>query len=59
LGAIQIQKQDWTSAAQSFRAYLKAAPNASDKASVEKTLGQLDQQISRLQPVPQNSAPQQ
>jgi len=59
LGAIQIQKQEWTSAAQSFRAYLKAAPNASDKASVEKTLGQLDQQISRLQPVPQNSAPQQ
>jgi len=59
LGAIQIQKQEWTSAAQSFRAYLKAAPNASDKASVEKTLGQLDQQISRLQPVSQDSAPQQ
>jgi tetratricopeptide (TPR) repeat protein len=59
LGAIQIQKQDWKSAAQSFRAYLKAAPNASDKATVEKTLGQLDQQISRLQPVSQDSAPQQ
>ena len=59
LGAIQIQKQDWASAAQSFRAYLKAAPNATDKATVEKTLGQLDQQISRLQPVSQDSTPQQ
>jgi len=59
LGAIQIQKQDWTSAAQSFRAYLKAAPNATDKATVEKTLGQLDQQISRAQPAAQDSAAQQ
>ena len=59
LGAIQVQKQDWTGAAQSFRAYLKAAPNASDKASVEKTLGQLDQQISRVQPASQDSAAQQ
>ncbi|HSP67964.1 MAG TPA: tetratricopeptide repeat protein [Bryobacteraceae bacterium] len=59
LGAILVQKQDWTAAAQSFRAYLKAAPNASDKASVEKTLGQLDQQISRVQPVSQDSAAQQ
>jgi tetratricopeptide (TPR) repeat protein len=59
LGAIQVQKQDWTAAAQSFRAYLKAAPNASDKASVEKTLGQLDQQISRVQPASQDSAAQQ
>jgi tetratricopeptide (TPR) repeat protein len=59
LGAILIQKQNWTAAAQSFRAYLKAAPNASDKASVEKTLGQLDQQISRAQPASQDSAAQQ
>jgi len=59
LGAIQVQKQDWTAAAQSFRAYLKAAPNASDKASVEKTLGQLDRQISQVQPASQDSAAQQ
>jgi tetratricopeptide (TPR) repeat protein len=59
LGAIQIQKQDWTAAAQSFRAYLKASPNASDRASVEKTLGQLDQQISRVQPASQVSPAQQ
>jgi tetratricopeptide (TPR) repeat protein len=56
LGAILVQKQDWTGAAQSLRAYLKAAPNASDKASVEKTLGELDQQISRLQPAPPSPA---
>jgi tetratricopeptide (TPR) repeat protein len=49
LGAILIQKQSWTDAAVSFRAYLKAAPNAPDKAQVEKTLGQLDQQISQVQ----------
>ncbi len=59
LGAIQIQKQDWTGAAQSFRSYLKAAPNASDKAQVEKTLVQIDQQISRERPVSADSAPQQ
>jgi uncharacterized protein HemY len=59
LGAIQVQKQDWTAAAQSFRAYLKAAPNASDKASVEKNAGQLDRQISQVQPLPQDSAAQQ
>jgi len=59
LGAIQIQKQDWMAAAKSFRAYLKAAPNASDKASVEKTLGQWDQQISQVQPASQDSAAQQ
>jgi tetratricopeptide (TPR) repeat protein len=50
LGAIQVQKKDWIAAAESFRAYLKAAPNASDKSQVEKTLVQLDQQISRVQP---------
>ncbi len=59
LGAILIQKQDWTKAAESFRAYLKAVPNATDKAQVEKTLGQLDQQISRLQPASPTSAAQQ
>lgn len=59
LGAIQIQKQDWTGAAESFRSYLKAAPNASDKPQVEKTLGQLDQQISRARPVSADSAAQQ
>ncbi len=51
LGAILIQKQKWTEAALSFRAYLKAAPNAPDKTQVEKTLVQLDQQISLVRPV--------
>lgn len=59
LGAIQIEKQNWTEAAASFRAYLKAAPNASDKTQVEKTLSQLDQQISRVQPASQDSPAQQ
>jgi tetratricopeptide (TPR) repeat protein len=59
LGAIQIEKQNWTGAAENFRAYLKAAPNATDKAQVEKTLSQLDQQISRVQPASQDSAAQQ
>jgi len=59
LGAILIQKQSWTEAAASFRAYLKASPNANDRAQVEKTLGQLDQQISRVRPVSQDSAAQQ
>ena len=59
LGAIEIQKQDWTKAAESFRAYLKAAPNATDKSQVEKTLGQLDQQISRVQTPSPDSAAQQ
>jgi tetratricopeptide (TPR) repeat protein len=59
LGAIQIQTKDWTGAAESFRAYLKAAPNATDKAQVEKTLGQLDQQIGRVQTASQDSAAQQ
>jgi len=59
LGAILIQKQDWTGAAESFRAYLKAAPNAAEKAQVEKTLGQLDQQISRVRTASQDSAAQQ
>ncbi|MBZ5676674.1 MAG: tetratricopeptide repeat protein [Acidobacteriia bacterium] len=59
LGAIQIQKQDWTKAAENFRAYLKAAPNATDKSQVEKTLGQLDQQISRVQTASPDSAAQQ
>ena len=59
LGAILIQRQKWTEAALSFRAYLKAAPNATDKAQVEKTLVQLDQQISRVQQASQNSLTQQ
>jgi tetratricopeptide (TPR) repeat protein len=59
LGAIQIQKQDWTGAATSFRSYLKAAPNASDKAQVEKALVQLDQQVSGARPVSADSAAQQ
>lgn len=59
LGAIQIEKQNWTGAAENFRAYLKAAPNATDKAQVEKTLSQLDQQISRVQTASQDSAAQQ
>jgi tetratricopeptide (TPR) repeat protein len=48
-GAILVKKKDWTGAAASFRAYLRAAPNATDKAYVEKTLGQLDQQIKQVQ----------
>jgi len=59
LGAILIQKKDWTKAAENFRAYLRAAPNATDKAQVEKTLGQLDQQISRVQTASPDSAAQQ
>jgi tetratricopeptide (TPR) repeat protein len=61
LGAILIQKKSWTAAAESFRAYLKAAPDATDKAQVEKTLGQLDQQIAQVQqvqPASQDSAAQ-
>ncbi|HEY2845292.1 MAG TPA: tetratricopeptide repeat protein, partial [Bryobacteraceae bacterium] len=59
LGAIQVKKQNWTGAAESLRAYLKAAPNATDKTSVEKTLTQLDQQINRVQTASQDSAAQQ
>jgi len=59
LGAIQIQRQNWTGAAENLRAYLKAVPNAADKAQVEKTLGQLDQQISRVQTASHDSAGQQ
>jgi len=47
LGAIKIQTKDWTGAAESFRAYLIAVPDAPEKAQVEKTLGQLEQQINR------------
>jgi tetratricopeptide (TPR) repeat protein len=59
LGAILVQKQDWAAAAASLRAYLKAAPNASDRAQVEKTLVQIDQQISRMRPAAQDSPAQQ
>jgi tetratricopeptide (TPR) repeat protein len=59
LGAILIQKQDWTGAAENFRAYLKAVPNAPDKTQVEATLGQLDRQISRPQTASADSAAQQ
>jgi len=59
LGAILVQRKNWTGAAESLRAYLKAAPNATDKAQVEKTLGQLDQQISRVQTAAQDSPAQQ
>jgi tetratricopeptide (TPR) repeat protein len=59
LGAILVQKQKWTEAAASLRAYLKAAPNASDKDQVEKTLSQLDQEISRAQPASPDSSAQQ
>ncbi len=56
LGAIQIQRQNWTGAAENLRAYLKAVPNATDKAQVEKTLAQLDQQISGVQAASHDSA---
>jgi len=59
LGAILIQKQNWAGAAESLRAYLKAAPNATDKAQVEKTLSQLDQQIGRVQTAAEDSAAKQ
>ena len=55
-GAILVKKKDWTGAAASFRAYLKADPNATDKAYVEKTLSQIDQQIRRVQVAAQDSA---
>lgn len=59
LGAILVQKKAWTEAAASLRAYLKAAPNAPEKAQVEKTLGQIDQQLSRVQGASADSAAQQ
>ncbi len=59
LGAIMIEKRNWPAAAENFRAYLKAAPNATDKADVEKTLAQIDQQISRVKPASADSAAQQ
>jgi tetratricopeptide (TPR) repeat protein len=59
LGAILVHKKAWTGAAASFRAYLKAAPSATDKAYVEKTLGQIDQQIRLVQTASQDSTPQQ
>jgi len=58
-GAILVKMKDWAGAAASFRAYLRAAPNATDKAYVEKTLGQIDQQIRLVQTASQNSAGQQ
>jgi|SRR5579872_4642819 len=58
LGAILVKKKDWTGAAQSFRAYLKAAPDATDKEYVEKALSQIDQQIRLVQTASQNSTPQ-
>jgi len=59
LGAILVHKKAWTEAAECLRAYLKAAPNATDKAYVEKTLGQIDRQLSRAQPISQDSLAQQ
>ena len=59
LGAILVQKKDWSGAADSFRAYLKAAPDATDKAQVEKTLALLDQQMSQVQTAAPESAAQQ
>jgi len=59
LGAILVKKKDWTGAAENFRAYLKAAPDATDKAYVVKALGQIDQQIRLVQAASQNSPPQQ
>lgn len=58
LGAILVKKKDWAGAAESFRAYLKAAPDATDKEYVEKTLGQIDQQIKVVQTASQNSTAQ-
>ena len=52
LGMILAQKQDWTAAADSLRTYLKVAPNSTDKAQVEKVLGQIGQQVSQAQPAP-------
>ena len=58
-GAILVKLKDWAGAAASFREYLRAAPDATDKAYVEKTLGQIDQQIQLVQTASQNSAAQQ
>ena len=57
-GAILVKMKDWAGAAASFRAYLNAAPNATDKAYVEKTLGQIDQQVKQVQTASQNPAAQ-
>jgi tetratricopeptide (TPR) repeat protein len=43
LGVILVQKQDYTGAAQNFRDYLKAAPEAKDRELVQKQLAQLEQ----------------
>jgi tetratricopeptide (TPR) repeat protein len=59
LGAILVKKKDWTRAAESFRAYLKAAPDATDKAYVETTLSQIDQQIRLAQAASPDSGGQQ
>jgi tetratricopeptide (TPR) repeat protein len=43
LGVILQQKKDMTGAADNFRAYLKASPNAENKAQIEKFLAEVDQ----------------
>ena len=59
LGAILVQKHDWTAATASLQTYLKTAPNAPEKAEVEKILGQIDQQISGVRAGSQDSPAQQ
>ena len=59
LGAILVKKKNWVGAEASFLAYLKAVPDATDKAYVETILGQIDQRIRLAQTAPQDSVAQQ
>lgn len=49
LGTILAQKQDYTGAATEFKAYLEAAPQANDAATVRKQLTQLEQLLATKQ----------
>lgn len=57
-GAILVKQKNWIGAEANFLAYLKAAPDAADRAYVETTLAQIDQQIKLAQAASQDSAAQ-
>jgi regulator of sirC expression with transglutaminase-like and TPR domain len=46
LGVILAQKQDYSGAAEQFKAYLVAAPQASDAATVRGQLSQLEKMLA-------------
>jgi tetratricopeptide (TPR) repeat protein len=47
LGIILAQRQDYTGAAEKFRAYLKLAPDADDAATVRKQLAQVETAVAQ------------